>query len=472
MKPTDPRPALDEAVARSLSWLDRADDRPVGPPVDAEALLAATPVDRLPDAGIAPAEAVAELAAWLDPGLSALGSGRYLALVNGGTLPAALAADWMVSAWDQHAAFAQHGPAPTAAEHVAGAWLLDLLDLPPTAAVGFPTGAQGANTIALLAARHHVAATHGVDIEAAGVAGAPAITVVGSVEQHSSIARSVRLIGLGTDAIIAVDADGTGAMRADAARDAILGTDGPLIVCAQAGNVNAGAFDPLAEIADLVDERRARLDDVWLHIDGAFGLWVRASRRRRHLAEGAERADSWACDAHKWLNTPYDCGISIVADPAVLARAVGVRAAYLPPEGGVADASDRVMEFSRRARGVPVWAALRSLGRAGVEALVDDACDRAADLADAVGGLEGIAVRGQQINQVVVEAVDRDGRPHADRTTAVLAAVVADGRCYPSTTVWQGRPGIRLSVSNWRTDTDDVAAVAAAFADALDAVSD
>lgn len=469
MKPADFRPVLDEAIARSMSWLDRADERPVGPPVDAATLLAATPVEQLPVDGIEPAEAVAELATWLDPGLSALGSGRYLALVNGGSLPAALGADWLVSAWDQHAAFAQHGPAPIAAEHVAGRWLLDLLDLPSDAAVGFPTGAQGANTIGLLAARHHVAAAHGVDIERAGVSGAPPISVIGSAEQHSSIARSVRVIGLGTDAIVAVDADRDGAMRADAAREAILDNDGPVIVCAQAGNVNAGAFDPIGTIADAVAERRARRDDIWMHIDGAFGLWVRASARHRRFAAGADRADSWACDAHKWLNTPYDCGISIVAHPDVLARAVGVRAAYLPPEGDVADASDRVLEFSRRARGVPVWAALRSLGRAGVEALVDDACDRAADLADAVGALEGIVVRGQHINQVVLEVVGADATPDPERTAAVLDTVIADGRCYPSATVWQGRPGIRLSVSNWRTDVDDVDVVAAAFAAALHA---
>ena len=467
MKRAEYGPALDEAVRRSVAWLATADDRPVGPPVDAAALLRSSPIDRLPDDGVAPEAAIGELAGWLEPGLSAIGSGRYLALVNGGTLPAALGADWLVSAWDQHAAFAEHGPAPTAAEHVAGQWLLDLLDLPRTASVGFPTGAQGANTIGLLAARHHVASAHGIDVERAGVAALPPITVVGSAEQHSSIARSVRVIGLGTDAITTVESDHDGAMRPAEARRAILGVDGPVIVCAQAGNVNAGAFDPLSEIADAVAERRARLDDVWLHVDGAFGLWVRASPRRRHLAHGADRADSWACDAHKWLNTPYDCGISIVADRTVLARAVGVRAAYLPDEGEIADASDRVMEFSRRARGVPVWAALRSLGRSGVSALIDDACDRAADLAHALDAIDGVDVRGHEINQVVIEVVDGDGVPDPERTKAVLAAVVADGRCYPSATVWQGRPGIRLSVSNWRTDIDDVAAVVAAFVAAV-----
>ncbi len=467
MKPVDHRRPLYEAISHALAWFEEQDSRPVGPPVDAATLLAALPFEDLPCEGIEPEAAIAELAGWLRPGLSALGSGRYLALVNGGALPAALAADWLVSAWDQHAAFAQHGPAPIAAEHIAGRWLLSLLDLPAAAAVGFPTGAQGANTIGLLAARHHVAAAHGVDVERTGIAGVPPITVISSVEQHSSIGRSVRAIGLGLDAILAVEADTTGAMVEGAARDAILGADGPVIVCAQVGNVNAGAFDPLAAIGDAVEERRARRNDIWFHIDGAFGLWVRASPRRRHLARGAERADSWACDAHKWLNTPYDCGISIVADAEVLMRAVGVRAAYLPAEGEIADASDRVMEFSRRARGIPVWAALRSLGRSGVEALVDGACDAAAAIAEAVGAIDGLIVRGHEINQVVVEVVDQDGSPDAERTLAVLAAVVADGRCYPSSTVWQGRPGIRLSVSNWRTDAEDARVVAAAFADAI-----
>ncbi|MEM8705984.1 MAG: pyridoxal-dependent decarboxylase [Actinomycetota bacterium] len=467
MKSADHGPALERAASLAAAWLATLDDRPVRPPVDASALLAADPVGELPDDGIAPDAAIDELATWLEPGLSALGSGRYLALVNGGTLPAGLAADWLVSAWDQHAAFAQHGPAPVAAEHVAGRWILDLLDLPRGAAVGFPTGAQGANTIGFLAARHHVLAAHGVDVEASGLAGAPPIAVIGSVEQHSSIARSARLIGLGRDAIVGVAVDESGAMDADAAHAAIVSHDGPLIVNAQAGNVNAGAFDPLAAIADAVAERRARRDDVWLHVDGAFGLWVRASPSRRHAAAGAEAADSWACDAHKWLNTPYDCGISIVADPGVLARAVGVRAAYLPPAGEVGDPTDRVLEFSRRARGVPVWAVLRSLGRHGVAQLVDDACDRAADLAGALDAIAGLAVRGQRINQVVVEVVAPDGTPDAERTEAVLAAVIADGRCYPSGTVWQGRPGIRLSVSNWRTDAVDVAVISDAFTAAV-----
>jgi glutamate/tyrosine decarboxylase-like PLP-dependent enzyme len=467
VKPVDHRPSLDRAAALAFDWLESLDDRPVGPPVDAATLLARAPVTDLPDEGVAPDVAVEELATWLEPGLSALGSGRYLALVNGGTLPAGLGADWLVSAWDQHAAFAEHGPAPVAAEQVAGRWILDVLDLPRDAAVGFPTGAQAANTIGLLAARHHVLAAHGIDVERTGLGGAPPIALIGSAEQHSSVARSARVIGLGSDAIVPVPSDSSGAMDPDAARAAILGHAGPLIVNAQAGNVNAGAFDPIDAIADAVAERRSKRDDIWLHVDGAFGLWVRASSRRAALAAGAERADSWACDAHKWLNTPYDCGISIVADRTVLAAAVGVRAAYLPPVGEVDDPTDRVLEFSRRARGVPVWAALRSLGRSGVERLVDGACDAAEALAAAIESIDGLQVRGQGINQVVVEAVDAAGASDPARTSAVLAAVVADGRCYPSGTVWQGRPGIRLSVSNWRTDLDDVVEIAAAFADAV-----
>ena len=217
---------------------------------------------------------------------------------------------------------AEHGPAPVAAEQVAGRWILDVLDLPRDAAVGFPTGAQAANTIGLLAARHHVLAAHGINVERTGLGGAPPVALIGSAEQHSSVARSARVIGLGSDAIVPVPSDSSGAMDPDAARAAILGHAGPLIVNAQAGNVNAGAFDPIDAIADAVAERRSKRDDIWLHVDGAFGLWVRASSRRAALAAGAERADSWACDAHKWLNTPYDCGISIVADRAVLAAAL------------------------------------------------------------------------------------------------------------------------------------------------------
>ena len=290
--------------------------------------------------------------------------------------------------------------------------------------------------------------------------------MIAGSELHSSIGRSVRAIGLGRDAITTVETDDGGAVRADAARDAIVGADGPVIVCAQAGNVNAGGFDPLDALADAVDERRARRDDVWLHVDGAFGLWVRASGRRRHLAAGAERADSWACDAHKWLNTPYDCGISIVANAQTLARAVGVRAAYLPEEGEVADASDRVLEFSRRAR---VCRSGRRCGRSGGTESNNWSTVPVMRRSDCCGGrcLDGVQVHGQAINQVVVEIADADGRPDSERTSAVLGAVVADGRCYPSATVWQGRPGIRLSVSNWRTDLDDARVVADAFQDAL-----
>jgi glutamate/tyrosine decarboxylase-like PLP-dependent enzyme len=463
MKTVDYQPALAAAVQRSQDWLSGYEQRPVGPPVDASTLLERAPLLALPNEGLAAEEVIGELVDWIEPGLSALGSGRYLAMVTGGVLPSALAADWLVSAWDQNTTFAQHAPAPVVAEHLAGRWIVDLLGLPEASAVGFPTGAQAANTVCLMAARNAVLETHGVDVERQGVGSGPAITVIGNAEQHVSIDRSVRLLGLGTEALRLVPADSTGAMDPTAFGQGMADIDGPVIVCAQAGNVNGGAFDPLAEIAALVAERRAVTNDIWLHVDGAFGLWVLAGKRYRHLAEGAALADSWTCDAHKWLNTPYDCGIAIVADRQRLARAVGVRAGYLPDQAAVGDPVDTVTEFSRRARGVPVWAALRSLGRDGVAELVDGACDRAAELAAAIGSVAGLVVRAQQINQVVVEALDERNQPDEQRTRALLAGVIADGRCYPSVTMWKGRVGIRLSVSNWRTDGEDVQIVADAF---------
>jgi len=467
MKAVDYDTTLAAAARRSREWLSSYEQRPVGPPVDAETLWSRRPSTEVPEQGLPAESVVDELGNWIEPGLSALGSGRYLALVTGGVLPAALAADWLVSAWDQNTTFAQHAPATVVVEHLAGRWILDLLGLPPDAAVGFPTGAQTANTICLAAARNAVLSAHGVEVEQEGIAAGPPITVIGSAEQHVSIDRSVRLLGLGTNAVRLVPTGHDGSMDPEACRQALNEVTGPVIVCSQAGNVNGGAIDPMLDIGAAVAERRTREPDIWWHVDGAFGLWVRAGRRARHLLDGVEQADSWTTDAHKWLNTPYDCGIAIVGQRERLARAVGVRASYLPAEGQIGDPIDTVTEFSRRARGVPVWAALRSLGRAGVAALVDDACQRAEELAKALGAVEGLAVRGQQINQLVVEAVDGSGQPDEVGTRELLSWVVADGRCYPSATVWQGRASIRLSVSNWRTDAADVAVVHDVFSDAV-----
>jgi len=384
-------------------------------------------------------------------------SGAYFALVTGGTLPAALGADWLVSAWDQNAVFADLYPGVVAVELLASKWVLEALDLPSESVVGFTTGGQGANTAGLLAARHAVLAAHGHDVETLGLAGAPTVNVVVSVEQHSTVDRALRLLGLGTDCVRRVPTDGEGRMVMSAFVEELDRSDGPTIVCAQAGNVNGGGFDPLAEIAADVTRRRAVRDDIWLHIDGAFGLWVRASPSRAYLADGVEAADSWATDAHKWLNTPYDCGITIVRDRQILGRAIGYRAAYLPELGELPDPVDAVVESSRRARGITVWAALRSLGRDGLADLIDRCCDRAAQMAERLSEVDGVEVMQSEINQIVV--VFSDPSPagdHDSHNRRVLAAVQSGGVCYPTGTKWKGRSALRLSVSNWRTDEQDI----------------
>jgi glutamate/tyrosine decarboxylase-like PLP-dependent enzyme len=456
--------ALDVANELARAWLAGTDERSVTPPADAATVLASLP-DALPPTGMEPAAVIRELAACAEPGLAGTGSGRYLALVTGGVLPSALGADWLVSAWDQNASFGEFYPAAVAIEHAAGRWILDLLDLPEESAVGFTTGAQGANTATLLAARNAVLAAHGYDVEARGLQGAPRVNIVVGDEQHSTVFRSLRFSGLGSDTAIRIPTDERGRMVPLALTAALELLDGPTIVYAQAGNVNGGGFDPIAEIADIVDAHRGRrsVDDTWFHIDGAFGLWVRAGRRHRSLADGSERADSWTCDAHKWLNVPYDCGISIVRDPQVLARAIGLQAAYLPEPGGIPNPVDLVPEASRRARGIPVWAAIRALGRDGMVDLIDRSCDRAAELADRLQHSAGVHVRAAEINQIIIGCDATPTRSAHERTRDVLAAVVAEGDCYPSSTVWKGEFGIRLSVSNWRTDEDDVNAIVASI---------
>ncbi len=452
-------------------WIDGISGRPTSIPSTAAEIIAAADM-AFPETGTVAPDVVRELAAIVEPGLAATGSGRYFGLVTGGSLPAALGADWLVSAWDQNAVFADLYPGVVAVELLAARWILEALDLPRASAVGFTTGGQGANTAGLLAARHAVLAAHGHDVEAAGLAGSPQINVIVGAEQHSTVDRALRLLGLGTDRVTRVPTDDEGRIVISEFTGALNRCVGPTIVCAQAGNVNGGAFDPLAEIVVDIERRRRSRNDIWLHIDGAFGLWVRASDTRRHLAAGAESADSWGTDAHKWLNTPYDCGITIVRDRRALGRAIGYRAAYLPEPGVVPDPVDTVLESSRRARGVPVWAALRSLGRSGLADMIDRCCDRAADLAERLAKAEGVDVMQAEINQIVVAF--RDSSPLADHdghTQRVLTAARDGGVCYPTGTTWRGRSAMRISVSNWRTDENDVASTAAALIEAHITVS-
>jgi glutamate/tyrosine decarboxylase-like PLP-dependent enzyme len=454
--PDDPLEAAADAARR---WLEGLPERPVRPAAGAREMLERLD-GPLPEEGLPAADVIRDLAERAEPGLMASGSPRFFGWVIGGALPVAIAADWLVSAWDQNSAMSEPFPATTMVEQVAGAWILDVLDLPRDASVGFVTGGQMANTACLAAARNHVLAAHGWDVEALGLQGAPRVTVLVGAERHDSIDASLRALGLGAATATALPADEAGRVDPDAVAETAARAGGPTIVCLQAGNVNGGAVDEIGAIAD-----RVRRDDLWVHVDGAFGLWARAAPAHRMVLRGAERADSWATDAHKWLNTPYDCGMAICAHPDAHRRAMGVRAAYLPPgdDRALRDPIDFNPELSRRARSVPVYAALRALGRRGVAEMVERCCRMAEALAGRIGAAEGAEVLHQDLNQVVVRFRDPAGRDDDDWTRAVLARVQAEGTCYPSGTTWRGRAGIRLSVSGWRTGPDDVERSAAAI---------
>jgi len=447
--------SLEVAAREAKRWLRSLDQRPVGPQADGQAMLAVFD-EALPFKG-EPAEAVvAMLAERALPGLMATGSGRFHGWVVGGALPAAVAADWLVSAWDQNAGMAGTAPAVCAVEQVTARWILELLDLAPTCSVGFVTGGQMATTVCLAAARNFVLAAHGWDVEADGLIGAPPVTAVVGEERHTTIDRGLRLLGLGSRHVRVVDVDEAGRMLPGSLESVLAELSGPTIVCAQAGNVNGGAVDPFGQIRDIVDRRST--DDIWLHVDGAFGLWARAEPSRRHLLDGVERADSWATDSHKWLNTPYDCGMAICARPEAQRRAMGVRASYLPAgdEEVLRDPVDFNPEFSRRARAVPVWAALRQIGVDGLARLIDRCCLMAERYASSLAAAEGVDVMHQELNQVVVRFSGPAGQLDAAHTRDVISKVQAHGTCYPTATVWRGRAAMRISVCNWRTDEDDV----------------
>ena len=416
----------------------------------------------LPEEGVDPGQVVAELARAADAGIVASGGPRYFGFVVGGSLPAAVGADWLTSVWDQNAGLYVLGPAAAVVEDVAAGWLLSLFGLPATASVGFVTGCQMANATCLAAARNAVLRREGWDVEQRGLFGAPEIEVIVGAEAHVTIFTALRLLGMGAARVRAVAVDGQGRMRPDALREAITGTAGPAIVCAQLGNVNTGACDPLEEIAPL-----ARARGAWLHVDGAFGLWAATSPRRRGLTAGAALADSWATDAHKWLNVPYDSGIAIVADPAAHRAATAATAAYLVKGGdGRRDAEDWTPEFSRRARGFPVYAALRSLGRRGVGSLVDRCCELAEQMAGRLRAAPGVAVLNEVVlNQVLVRftplfPVGGDADAFTD---AVIARVQEEGTCWLGGTTWRGSRAMRVSVSNWSTTAADVERSAAAI---------
>jgi glutamate/tyrosine decarboxylase-like PLP-dependent enzyme len=455
----EPEPETDAGLLRrtaelALEFLDGLPHRPVGATATIEELRAALG-GPLPERGEAPREVIEKLARAADPGLIGMAGPRYFGFVIGGHLPAALAADWLTSTWDQNATLYVSAPANSVAEEAAAGWLLEILRLPRTASVGFTTGCMMANFTALAAGRHAVLARQGWDVEAHGLYGAPEIDVVIGAEAHVTIHAALQMLGLGRERVKKVPADAQGRMDAAALRDVLATCGGPLIVCAQVGNVNTGAFDPLDEIATAVHASKG-----WLHVDGAFGLWANASPALAHLANGAEKADSWATDGHKWLNVPYDCGIVIVDDPESHRAAMTIAAPYLVQTGGrERDPFDYVPEFSRRARGFTVWAALRSLGREGAGELVDRCCALARRFADRLGAEPGVEILNDVVlNQVLVRFGDSD-----ERTRDVIARVQQDGTCWLGGTTWHGVAAMRISVSNWSTAEEDVDRSAAAI---------
>ncbi len=414
----------------------------------------------LPEEGEDAVAVIRRLADGAEPGLVATAGPRYFGFVIGGCLPAALAADWLTGTWDQNAGLYAASPAAALAEEAAAAWLLDLFGLPATAGVGFVTGCQMANFAALAAARHAVLAEAGWDVEAKGLQGAPRVRLLVGEQAHVTIQRALRLLGLGAATAELVAADEQGRMRVSALAEALDRDSGPTIVCAQAGEVNTGAFDPLPEIAEL-----AAAHGAWLHVDGAFGLWARASRQLAPLAAGVERAQSWATDAHKWLNVPYDCGIVIVASRADHRAAMGTRASYLvQSDGDERDAVDWVPDFSRRARGLTVWAALRALGRRGLASLIEGCCARARQFAGLLATEPGIEILNDVVlNQVLVRFLAEDPDASDDLTRDVIGRVQEEGTCWLGGTTWRGRAAMRISVSNWSTREWDVEASAQAI---------
>lgn len=434
---------LDAASARARAWLGGVFERPI--PAQRSIDEVKTALGRtLPERGSDPAEVIERLADGAEPGLMASQSSRFYGWVMGGTFPVALAADWLVSSWDQNAGMRDATPGVVGAEELAGDWLLELLGLPPTADVGFVTGATAANFVGLSAARQHVLAALDWDVNRAGLAGAPAITVLVGSERHGTIDLAARYLGLGEPTAVASDREGR--IIVEALAEALEKITGPTIVCLQAGNIHSGAFDDFARAVRIAHDAGA-----WVHVDGAFGLWAAASPRLRHLTAGFEGADSWASDAHKTLNVPYDCGIAIVANPDAMHTAFGMRASYLqnPDE---AEPHDKVPELSRRAHGVPLWATLRWLGRDGVAALVDGLAESAAAIAAGLAELPGVTILNDVVYTQVSMAMADD-----EQTLELGRRLQQSGEVLASPSRWHDRAVLRFSVSNWATDAAEAA---------------
>jgi glutamate/tyrosine decarboxylase-like PLP-dependent enzyme len=434
------RRLLEESARRAIAYLEGLETRQVAPFAADEAVLSALD-EPLAEESVRPDTVLQTLDEVCSPATMAMAGPRFFGFVIGGSLPVTVAANWLAAAWDQNAAFSSVTPGAAIQERIALKWLIDILGLPQGCGAGFVTGATMANFTALAAARHVELQQAGWSVEADGLFGAPPLTVVVGDEAHSTLFKSLGLLGLGRKRVLRVPVDGQGRMRADK----LPRLSGPTIVCAQAGNVNTGAFDPIQEIC-----RKAHAAGAWVHVDGAFGLWAAAAPGRKHLTAGIAEADSWATDAHKWLNVPYDCGLAFVRDPEALRAAMAITADYLPPAGAQRNPSDYTPELSRRARGVEVWAALKSLGRNGVADLVERTCRYAARFAEGLRAAGFEVLNDVVLNQVLVSFGS------AENTRKVIAGIQAEGTCWCGGTVWQGKNAMRISVSSWATTEADV----------------
>ncbi|WP_157008358.1 pyridoxal phosphate-dependent decarboxylase family protein [Agromyces laixinhei] len=450
--------SYDEVVAaaagHALGWLSGVRERAIPPHASADDIK-----DRLgrelPQVGEPDLEVIARLVEGVEPGLIAIGSPRFYGWVIGGTQPVALGADWLVSAWDQNTGLRAITPGAVAVEELAGEWLLDLFGLPAQCDVGFTTGATMAQFSCMAAARGDVLRRAGWDVEADGLAGGPAVRYIAGEERHGTMDLAARYLGLG--APVTVPADEQGCIGVEALAAVLAEEDGPAIVALQAGNIHSGGFDDFAAAITV-----AHAAGAWVHVDGAFGLWAAASPRLRHLTSGFEAADSWSTDAHKTLNVPYDCGIAIVRDPAAMRHALGMHASYLQSTAVGSDPQEKAPELSRRARGVPTWAVLRSLGRDGVAELVDGLAEAARGIADGVGALAGVEVLNEVVFTQVCIALDTD-----EATAALSERLWNDGEVLAMTSRWHDRTVVRFSVSNWRTDAAEVRRTVDAVARAL-----
>lgn len=452
--------ALDRAAAHVRAWLGGLPKRQVRPTATADE-AAARFGGPLPETGLDHAEVVDFLAEHAEPGLMAMQSSRFFGWVIGGSLPAALAADWLVGGWDQNSAMRFATPATAAIEQAAGDWIVELLGLPAGCDVGFTTGATMANFTGLAAARWRQLSEVGWDVNVSGLTGAPRLRVLTGEERHSSLDVALRYLGLGQAEL--VPCDGQGRIEAEALRDALEADDAPTIVCLQAGNLHSGCFDPFRAAITAAKEHGA-----WVHVDGAFGLWAGAVPDLAPLVDGLALADSWATDAHKTLNVSYDCGVSIVRDTIALRSAMSAHAAYFiqAGQGAEADPMDKVPEMSRRARGVPAWAALRALGRQGVQDLIAGRVRCAVELGRRLAELPGVEVLNDVVFTQLAVAFGTD-----ERTRAVADYVMADGRIWMSGSRWMGREVLRVSVTNWLTDFSDIEIAVQVIRDALAATA-